>query len=101
MVPKRLLWKDRNMKLVTGMDAAEPVKRRWFHPTPGKLVIGLLVLECLLWLSNWLGWPHWHKGYAVLVSVATVGVVMLMMLLWFAVALVFRCRFQCSIRSLL
>ena len=86
--------------IITGMDTAE-CKRRWYCPTPGKLVIGLLVVECLLWLSNWLGWPSWHKGYAVLTSIAAVGIVLILMLLWFVAALVFRRRFQFSIWSLL
>ena len=55
----------------------------------------------LLWLSERFGWLGWHKGYAVLTGVAVVGVAMLLMLVWFAVALVFRRRFQFSIRSLL
>ena len=55
----------------------------------------------LLWLSERFGWLGWHKGYAVLTCVAVVGVAMLLMFLWFAVALVFRRRFQFSIRSLL
>jgi hypothetical protein len=87
--------------IITGMEGTESVKCRWFCPTPGKLVIGLLVVECLLWLSNWLGWPQWHKGYAVLTSIATVGAVLVLMLLWLVVALVFRRRFQFSIRTLL
>jgi len=74
---------------------------RSFHLRPDRLVIGLLVVECLLWLSERLGWPAWHKGYAVLANVAAVGVVLLLMLLWFVIALVFRRRFQFSIRSLL
>ena len=27
-------------------------KRRWFRPTPGWLLVGLLVVEGLLWLSE-------------------------------------------------
>ena len=61
----------------------------------------LLAVEVLLWLSDRFGWLGWHKGYAVLTGVAVVGVAMLLMLVWFAVALVFRRRFQFSIRSLL
>jgi hypothetical protein len=81
-------------------------KTRWYRLTPDRLtpdrlVIGLLVMECLLWLSNWLGWPSWHKGYAVLTAVAVLGVAMLLMLVRFAVALVFHWMFQFSIRSLL
>jgi hypothetical protein len=79
------------------MDA--PEKRRWYRPTPGWLVLGSLAVTGLLWLSNWLGW--WHKGYAVLVAVAGVGVVLLAMLLWWLVAVVFRRRFQFGIRTLL
>ena len=52
-------------------------------------------------LSDRLAWPAWHKGYAVLTCVAVVGVVMLSMIGCFAVALVFRRRFQFGIRSLL
>ena len=64
-------------------------------------MIRLLVVECLLWLSNRLGW--WHKGYAVLAAIAVVGAVLLLMLLWFFVALGFRLgrRFQFTIRTLL
>ena len=74
---------------------------RWFHPTPGRCVIALLAVECLLWLSERFGWLPWHKGYAVLTAVASVGVAMLAMVVWFGVALVFRRRLQFSISSLL
>ncbi len=47
------------------------LRRLW--PTPGWLVVGLLVVEWLLWISERLGWPAWHKGYAVLSYVATVA----------------------------
>ena len=83
------------------MDATTPPQTRWFHLTPGRFVLALLAVEVLLWLSERIGWPGWHKGYAVLTGVASVGVVMLLMLVWFGVALVFRWRFQFSIRSLL
>jgi len=43
----------------------------------------------------------WHKGYAVLTAVVAVGAVLLLMLLWLIVALIFRRRFQFSIRGLL
>ncbi len=76
-------------------------KPRWFHLTPDRLILGLLVIEGLLWLSERLGWPAWHKGYAVLTAVASVGIAFVLMLIWFALALVFRWRFQFSIRSLL
>ena len=78
-----------------------PEKPRWYCPTPGWLVLGSLLLTGLIWLSNWLGWPAWHKGYAVLAAIAGVGVVLLAMLLWFVGALLLRWRFQFGIRSLL
>ena len=74
---------------------------RWYHLTPGHFVLALLGVEVLLWLSERFAWLGWHKGYAVLTGVAAVGVAMLLVLLWFGVALVFRRRFQFSIRSLL
>ncbi len=78
-----------------------PEKRRWYCPTPGWLVFGLLVVEGLLWLSERYRWVSWHKGYAVLIALAVVGMTMLVMLGWFIVSLIFRWRFQFSIRSLL
>ena len=78
-----------------------PTRVRWLHLTPGCFVLALLAVEVLLWLSERFAWLGWHKGYAVLTGVAVVGVAMLLMLAWFGVALVFRLRFQFSIRSLL
>jgi hypothetical protein len=79
----------------------DALKPRWYRLTPDRLVIGLLIVEGLLWLSERFQWPTWHKGYAVLIAVAAVGVAMLLMLLWFVIAIAFRLRFQFSIRSLL
>ena len=77
------------------------VPTRRLRLTPDRCVLLLLLVEALLFLSNWLGWPAWHKGYAVLTGVAVVGVAMLGMLAWYGLALVFRRRFQFGIRSLL
>ncbi len=76
-------------------------RRRSFRFTPTWLIFGLLVVEALLWLSDRLQWPTWHKGYAVLIAAAAVGVAFLLMLLWFIVAVGIRLRFQFSVRSLL
>jgi hypothetical protein len=76
-------------------------KHRWFHLTPGRFILLLLLVECLLWLSERFGWLPWHKGYAVLTAVASVGVAMLLILVWFAVALIFRWQFQFNLRSML
>ena len=57
------------------MPTAEP-KRRWFRLSPDRFVISLLLVICLLWLSErfqWFGFNH-HKGWTVLIAVAAVGV---------------------------
>ena len=87
--------------MMAAMDDTTQARIRWFHLTPGRFVIGLLAVEVLLWLSERIGWPGWHKGYAVLTGVASVGLAMLLVLGWFAVSLFFRWRFQFSIRLLL
>ena len=76
--------------------------RRSFRPTPAWLIFGLLVVEGLLWLSErfqWF-WFNEQKGWTVLIAVAVVGVAC-----WSCClvrrGLVFRWRFQFSIRSLL
>lgn len=74
------------------MNDTPQAQPRWFHLTPGRFVFLLLAIEVLLWLSDRFGWLGWHKGYAVLTGVAVVGVAMLLMLVWFGVALIFSRR---------
>jgi hypothetical protein len=78
-------------------------KARWYRLTPDRVVILLLAVEGFLLLSEWFGWFPFnqHKGYTVLIAMAAVAAAMLLMLLWFLAALLFRLRFQFSIRSLL
>ena len=76
---------------------------RWYRLTLGRLLAGLLAIEGFLLLSQrfqWFSFNH-HKGWAVLIAVASVGVFLLLTLLWLAAALVFHWRFQFTIRSLL
>lgn len=75
----------------------------WLYLTPGRLVAGVLLFEGLLFLSDWFQWFAFNKnkGWSVLIAVATVGAAVLFMLLWFADSLIYRRRFQFSIRSLL
>ena len=77
--------------------------RRWFVPTPGRLLPVLLAVEGLLWLSERFQWFAFnqHKGYAVLIAVASVAAFLLLVFLWFLAALVFRWRFQFSLLSML
>ena len=74
--------------------SAPTCQPRWYRLTPDRVVIGLLVVESMLWLSERFRWLPWHRGYAVLACVAVVSVGMLLMLLWFVAALIFRRRFQ-------
>ncbi len=87
--------------ILAGMDA--PEKRRRDRPCPAWLVYGSLAVTGLLFASErWRWFPfNEHKGWTVLIAMAGMGVAMALMLLWFVVALVFRWRFQFSIRSLL
>ncbi len=72
--------------------------RHSLRPTPSWLIFGLLVVEGLLWLSERFQW--FPKGGAVLLAMATVPAIILLILLWFAVCLLFRWPFQFSLRSL-
>ncbi len=71
--------------------AFEPV--RWYDATPDRFVTGLIVLECLLWLSEQFRWFPFnsHKGWTVLIAAALFGAAFLLMLLWSAVCLLFQC----------
>ena len=78
---------------------AEPKrpKPRWFHITPARLLVVLLAVEGILLLSQ-----HWMpKGYAVLIAITSIGITMVLMLIWWLFALCFHWRFQFSLRSLL
>ena len=70
---------------------------------PDRCVVALLALEGFLLLSAWFRWFPFneHKGWTVLIAVASVGATLLLMFLWFLAALVFRLRFQFSILALL
>jgi Leucine-rich repeat (LRR) protein len=78
-------------------DTANP-RLRWYDITPDRVVIGLLAVEGLLLLSERFEW--FGKGCPVLIALAALAVATLLMLVWFAVALISRRRFQFSIRSL-
>ena len=80
-----------------------PEQPRWYRLSPDRLLPVLLAVEGLFWLSQRFHWFAFneHKGWTMLIAVATVGVFLLLMFLWFLAALVFRLRFQFSILSLL
>jgi hypothetical protein len=60
-------------------------KRRWFIPTPGKLLAVLMAIEGILFLADWFHWLP--KGWAILITVAAVGMFLIGMLLWFICSL--------------
>ncbi len=76
---------------------------RWSHLAPGWLLPVLLATDGFLWLSERFRWFAFnqHKGWAVLIALASVGAFVLLMFLWFLLALTLRWRFQFSVRSLL
>ena len=86
-----------------GMEMKPRPRLRWLRLTPDRAVPGLLILEGFLLLAGWFGWFTFdrHKGYAMLITIAAVGAALVLMLLWFLVAPVFRRRFQFSLRSLM
>jgi hypothetical protein len=88
-----------------GVQNAEgyPPKLRWYRLTPGRWLLVLLAVEGLLLLSERFHWFFFNekKGWTVLIAVAAVVLTIALTILWYAVALCFRWKFQFSIRSLL
>jgi hypothetical protein len=84
------------------MSNARP-KHRWYHLTPDRFFIGLLVVQVFLLLSERFHWFAFNeqKGWTVLIAVGVVCGAVLVMLVWFLAAALLRWRFQFSFRSLL
>ncbi len=81
----------------------EKPRRRWFRITPGRCVVALLALEGFLLLSQWLQWFAFnrHAIWSILIAAAAIAATMLLMFFWLLLALIFKWRFQFSIRALL
>ena len=77
--------------ILTGMTATKS-NLRWIRPSPDSLVLALLAVLGILFVSERFQWFAFNekKGWTVLIAVATVAAFLLLMLLWLAVALVFR-----------
>jgi hypothetical protein len=75
------------------MDESGP-KVKWYCPTPGKLVVGLLVVELCLMMAR----PY--DGWMVFVAVLVLGVAIGIGFLWFLGALLLHWRFQFGISTL-
>jgi hypothetical protein len=83
-------------------EPSEP-KRRCLALTPDRLMVALVGAVAFLFLSERFRWFAFndHKGWTVLIAAATVGGVLVLTLLWFLISLVFRWRFQYSLRFVL
>jgi hypothetical protein len=71
--------------------------------TPNCFPAAILASTCTFWLSErfrWFGFNE-HKGWTVLLALASVCAGILIMLVWFIGAPALRSRFQLSLRSLL
>ncbi|MGO8751435.1 MAG: hypothetical protein ACLQNE_36270 [Thermoguttaceae bacterium] len=73
-------------------------RRRSFHLTPERVLLGLPSLWGVLFVLE--QFQRLGKGYSVLLALASMGMIVLVLLLWFTAALVFRWRFQFSLRTL-
>jgi len=78
-------------------------RSRWYRLTPDRLILVLLIVECLFWLSQRFQWFAFNqdKGWTVLIAMAVVAATIFLMLLWFIGILNFPSPFQFGIRSLL
>ena len=87
----------------TSVTAAPDENPRWYRPTPERLVWTLLGAEVFLWLSERCCWFPFNekKGVTVLVALGVLAGSILAFALWFLSALLFRRRFQFTIRTLL
>ncbi len=91
------------MATIEPLSAERNFLRQWQHVTADRIVTGLLLVTCFLWLSDrWqlFGFNE-RKGLAVLLNMVFIGAVALSLLLWFLASVLFRWRFQFGIRSLL
>ena len=82
-----------------GMTETSKSRRRWFNVTPDRVLLALLPLWGMLFLSEHFHWLS--KEYSVLLAVASMPVVVVFIVPWFATALLLRWRFQYSLRTLL
>jgi hypothetical protein len=77
--------------------------QRWYHPSPDRLILGLLAVQILLFLSQQFQCFAFNerKGWTVLIATAVLGLTMVVLLLWLLASLLLRWRFQFSLQSFL
>ncbi len=83
--------------------ASRILVHRWLHPTPSWFSFGSAAATGFLFLSQRFHWLPFncHKGWAVLTAVASTVALILIWLLCFVFALVYRLRFQFGVGFLL
>ena len=69
-------WTDKHQfgeRMDQVLSPAHPIQRpRWYQPSPGRLFVGVLFVEGILFLTE-----RWFpKGWPVLIAIAGVGVTM-------------------------
>ena len=79
------------------------LNHRWYHLTPDRFFVGLLVVQVFLLLSESFQWFAFNEknGWTLLITVGVVCVAVVVMLVWGLVCAVLRRRFQFGFRSLL
>ena len=84
-------------------DVPEKARRRWFRFTPDRCVVALLALEGFLLLSQRFQWFAFNRQaiWSILIAAAAIAATTLLMFFWLLLALIFKWRFQFSIRALL
>ena len=87
----------------SAVNASIPKTRRRVPLSPGALLLCLIAAEGFLWASERWRWFAFNenKGCAVLIAVVVALSAILFYFLWLVSALLFRWRFQFSVRSLL
>jgi hypothetical protein len=84
-------------------DVQATPKARWFVPTPAKLLVGVLMVQGVLFLSahyRWF-WFNERKGYTVLTTVAVTALVLLALALFVLVSQLSKANTQFRLATLL
>jgi hypothetical protein len=104
---KQPISKTQPYSMPTDIEPASPIqpdkKPRWIRLTPERFIWAVLFLMIFLWFSEQFGWFAFNekKGLTVLIALAVLGLAILWFALWYVSALLYRRRFQFSIRTLL
>ena len=92
-----------NRLITVCMMPTPQARSRWFHLTPGRLLVAVLAAEVFLYLSHRLRWFSFSEQseWTALYVAALAGIMLFVLLVWLFASLIIRWRYQFSIRSLL